>query len=68
MAVPVAFAAVVYVNVPVGDTAGAALKSAAFVLPVTLKVTVCDASSVGPAVTAVAQAATVCGPASSATV
>jgi hypothetical protein len=51
--------------VPLASTAGPALKSAAFVLFVTLNVSVCPASSDGPALIAVAQPATVCSPDSS---
>ena len=40
---------------PVGETAGPALNSAALVLPVMLKVSVCAASSGGPGLMAVAQ-------------
>jgi hypothetical protein len=65
VAVPLAFASAVYVNVPLLATAGPTLKSAAFVLPVTVKLTVCALSFVGPARMAVAHPATVCGPASS---
>ena len=65
VAVPAAFAAGVKVRVPIDETAGATLKSAGLVFPVTLNVTVCPASSGGPALIAVAQAATVCAPASS---
>ena len=47
---------------PAGETAGAALKSAGFVLPVTVKVSAWPASSAGPALMAVAQGLTVCAP------
>jgi hypothetical protein len=40
VAVPFALGADVYVNVPVDEIAGALLKSAAFVFPVTLNVTI----------------------------
>ncbi len=53
---------------PAGDTAGATLKSAVLVLPVTLNVTVWPASSAGPGLIAVAQPATVWAPESSRTV
>ena len=66
--VPWALAAGVYVSVPVDDTAGAVENSAAFVLPVIVNVTVWPASPAGPGLIAVAQAATDCAPASSATV
>ena len=49
-------------------TAGAAEKSAALVLFVTVNVSVCADSSEGPALIAVAQPVTVCGPLSSSTV
>ncbi len=65
---PLANAAGVYVNVPSDATAGWVLNRAVFVLPVTLKVSVCAASSAGPALIAVAHDATVCGPAFSMTV
>jgi hypothetical protein len=45
---PVAFAAGVYVNVPVGPMAGAVENCVGLVLPVTLKCTVWPASSGGP--------------------
>ena len=53
---------------PVGDDRRAGAEQAAFVLLVTMKVSVCPASSGGPALIAVAQPATVCSPASSITV
>ncbi len=55
-------------SVPVEETDGPALNSAAFVLPVTLKVSVWPASFAGPGLMAVAQTATVCAPESSTTV
>ena len=47
---------------PADETAGATLKSAGFVLPVTAKASVWPASSAGPALMAVAQRLTVCAP------
>src|SRR5262245_9159814 len=67
VAVPLAFDAEVNVNVPVGDTAGAALKSVGFVLPVTLNVSVWPVSP-GPWLIAGAQLAIVCAPLSSSAV
>jgi hypothetical protein len=55
------------VRVPVALTAGRAEKSAVLSLPVTWKSTVWPDSSVGPALIAVAQAVTDCGPSSSST-
>ena len=52
---PLASVAGVKVSVPFDATAGATLKSAAFVLPVTLNVSVWPASSGPPALIAVAQ-------------
>jgi hypothetical protein len=49
----------------VAETAGATLKSVGLLFPVTLNVRVCPASSAGPALSPVAQTATVCAPASS---
>ena len=68
VAVPATPGASVYVSVPVDDTAGPALNSAGLVLPVTLKVSVCAASSAGPALIAVAHGVTVCAPEFSVTV
>ena len=56
VAMPLANGAGVYVNVPSDATAGWVLNRAVFVLPVTLKVSVCAASSAGPALIAVAHA------------
>ena len=68
VAVPLVLAAGVYVSVPVGDTAGPALKSDGFVLPVMLNVRVCADSLAGPELMAIAQGVTVCGPAFSSTI
>ena len=62
---PKALAAGVYVSVPLAATAGAAENRAAFVLPVTLKLTVCPASFAGPWPIAVAHPTKVWAPASS---
>ena len=62
VAAPAMPGARVYVSVPLVATAGPALKSAALVLPVTLKVSVWAASSAGPALIAVAHPATECAP------
>ena len=66
VALPLAFAAVVKVSTPADETAGAVLKSAALVLPVTTKLTTWPASSAGPGLMPVAQPTSVCGPPSSA--
>ena len=68
VALPNASAAGVKVSVPFEATAGATLKSAAFVLPVTLNVSVWPASSAGPALSAVAHPASLYRPLSSSTV
>src|SRR4030095_6062890 len=68
VAVPLALAARVYVNVPSDATDGPLEKSGAFVLPVISNDTVCELSFAGPALIAVAHGDTVCGPASSFTV
>src|SRR5512132_3681740 len=49
-------------RVPSAATAGAVVKMAGLLLPVTSKVTVCPASSGGPAEMPVAQPGTLCGP------
>src|SRR5690606_29639418 len=58
----------VNVSVPVDDTAGAVANNVGLVLPVTLKVSDCAASSAGPALMLEAQPVMVCGPWSQATV
>ncbi len=68
VAIPLAFAAGVKVNVPAADTAGCAENRALLLLEIRLKSTVCDASLAGPAEIAVAQPATVAAPLSSFTV
>ncbi len=68
VAEPFAFGAGVYVSAPLALIAGAAAKSDGFELPVTTNVSVCPASSAGPALMAVAQLVTDCAPASSRTV
>src|SRR4029079_18222843 len=65
VAVPLAFSAEVYVSVPLAATAGWLLKRA-LLLFVTMKSTAWLDSLAGRALTAVAQPAAVCGPASSA--
>src|SRR5829696_953889 len=67
VAVPFWFAAGVYVSVPVDDTAGPAENSPGLVLLVPTNETVCPDSLPGPVLIAVAQVATVCAAASSAT-
>src|SRR5262245_15518625 len=62
--VPVALAVGVYVSVPVGDTAGAVLKIAGLLLPMTRNVTAWPLSDCGPGLMPVAHA-TACRPASS---
>jgi hypothetical protein len=65
VALPLALGAAVYVSVPSAATAGPALNSDGFEFPVTLNETVWPDSSAGPALIAVAQPATLCGPPSS---
>src|SRR5579862_303613 len=67
VAEPLAFAAGVYVKVPVGLIDGPAENNPGFVLPVTLKCTVWADSSDGPGLIAVAHPVTVCAPAFSRT-
>src|SRR5947207_8659330 len=67
VALPFAFAADVYVSVPLDETAGCTLNSA-LLLFVAVKVTVCLLSSGVAAEIAVAKLATLCGTASSLTV
>ncbi len=67
VATPFAFAAEVNVSVPFEATAGCAEKSPALSLPTTNE-TVCDDSSAGPGVIALAQPATLCAPTSSSTI
>ena len=64
IAVPNASGAEVNVRLPLASTAGCALKSA-LLLFVTMKLMTCALSFAGPALIAVAQPFTVCGPASS---
>ena len=68
VALPLAFAAGVKVRTPADETAGAVVKSAALVLPVTTKITTWPASSAGPGLMPVAQPTNVCAPLSSSTV
>ena len=68
MAEPKAFAAGVYVSVPLGLTAGPAAKREGLELLSTTKVSVCADSLAGPAEIAVAQPEALCAPESSSTV
>src|SRR5262245_25018140 len=67
VALPFAFAAGVYVSVPVADTAGNTPNNASLLVE-TRNVSVCPFSSAGPREIFVAQFGTVCAPASSFTV
>ena len=68
VAEPLASGAVVKLKSPLDATAGPAENSAALVLLVTTKLTICAASFAGPGEIAVAHPANSCGPASSSTV